>query len=96
MTPNKPLISWKTLPPVMVIIQTNFHLKLFVSLVKRKMIKLNLLSQPKFAITMLVGCSCNCNDRKRRSTLEETSRTLYYIRAGPFTFVDADGEEKQG
>lgn len=41
------------------------------------------------------GCSCNCNDRKRRSTLEETSRTLYYIRAGPFTFVDADGEEKQ-
>ena len=55
MTPNKPLISWKTLPPVMVIIQTNFHLKLFVSLVKRKMIKLNLLSQPKFAITMLVG-----------------------------------------
>ena len=42
------------------------------------------------------GCMCACGDRKRRSTLEETSKTLYYIRAGPFTFVDASEEEKPG
>ena len=42
------------------------------------------------------GCDCNCGSRKRRSTLDETSKTLYYIRAGPFTFVDADEGEEQG
>ena len=42
------------------------------------------------------GCVCNCGARKRRSTLDETSKTLYYIRAGPFTFVDADEGEEQG
>lgn len=41
------------------------------------------------------GCVCNCGARKRRSTLDETSKTLYYIRAGPFTFVDADEGEEQ-
>ena len=42
------------------------------------------------------GCECNCGDRKRRSTLKETSKTLYYIRAGPFTFVDAGERKEQG
>ena len=42
------------------------------------------------------GCECGCGSLKRRSTLDETSKTLYYIRAGPFTFVDADEREEQG
>ena len=45
------------------------------------------------------GCACSCSSpgsRKRRRTLEETSKTLYYIRAGPFTFVDAGEREEQG
>ena len=45
------------------------------------------------------GCACSCSSHgslKRRSTLDETSKTLYYIRAGPFTFVDADEGEEQG
>ena len=42
------------------------------------------------------GCECNCGDRKRRRTLDETSKTLYYIRAGPFTFVDAGERKEQG
>ena len=42
------------------------------------------------------GCECNCGDRKRRSTLDETSKTLYYIKAGPFTFVDAGEGKEQG
>ena len=55
MTSNKPLVWWMTLPPVMVIIKTNFHLKLFVSLVKRGVKKLYLPSPPKFVMTVLLG-----------------------------------------
>ena len=53
MTAYKVLVSWKTLPLVMVIMKTNFNSKLFVSLVKQG--KLYLPSQPKFVITVLLG-----------------------------------------
>ena len=48
---------WMTLLSVMVIIKTNFHFELFVSLVKRKVKKLYLPSQPRFVITVLLGAS---------------------------------------
>ena len=80
MTSNKPLVWWITQPPVMVIMKTNFHLKLFVSLVKQWMRKLYLPSQPKFVMTVFLGASAiaviekdvvlSTRPRKRYTTLE--------------------------
>ena len=48
---------WMTLLSVMVIMKTNFHFELFVSLVRRKVKKLYLPSQPRFVITVLLGAT---------------------------------------
>ena len=41
------------------------------------------------------GCKCTFGARKRRSTLNETSNTLYYIRPGPLAFLEAGEAEEQ-
>ena len=54
MTAYKAMVSWMTLP-VVVVKMTNLHLKLFVSLVKRGVKQLYLPSPPKFVMTVLLG-----------------------------------------